>query len=140
MIEFRALHRSDIGAAVKLWEVCELTRPWNDPAADAERALGGPSSTIIGSFAAGDLIGTAMTGWDGHRGWVYYLAVDKDFRRWGIGRKLIRHCEDWLGQFGAPKIQLMVRNENSNAARFYEGIGYEEDSFRIFCRRLGRSR
>tara|TARA_B110001454_G_scaffold61214_1_gene59691 strand:+ start:1677 stop:2150 length:474 start_codon:yes stop_codon:yes gene_type:complete len=140
VIEFRPLVSSDIGEAVELWEACELTRPWNDPVADAERALGGPCSTIIGAFAAGHLIGTAMTGWDGHRGWIYYLGVDKDFRRWGIGRKLILHCEEWLGQFGAPKIQLMVRSENDAAARFYEAIGYEENSFRLFYRRLGRSR
>lgn len=137
-IEFRTLAASDVSDAVKLWEACELTRPWNDPVADAERSLGGPSSTIIGSFAAGHLIGTAMTSRDGHRGWIYYLAVDKDFRRWGIGRKLIWHCEEWLGQFGAPKIQLLVRAENEAAARFYEAIGYEEDSFRIFYRRFDK--
>jgi len=67
-IEFRQLSESEIGDAVKLWEACGITRPWNDPAADAQRALEGPSSTIMASFAAGHLIGTAMCGWDGHRG------------------------------------------------------------------------
>ena len=94
MIGFRPLASSEIGEAVTLWEACGLTRPWNDPAADAERALHGPLSTIIGAFAGDHLIGTAMTGWDGHRGWIYYLGVEADFRRWGIGRKLIRACED----------------------------------------------
>lgn len=139
MIEFRPLASLEIGEAVALWEACGLTRPWNDPVADAERALAGPISTIFGAFAGDHLIGTAMTGWDGHRGWIYYLAVEKDFRRWGIGRKLIRACEDWLVQYDAPKVQLMVRAENSEVAQFYEAIGYEEESFRFFCRRL-RSR
>ena len=117
-IEFRLLDPSEISDAVMLWEVCGLIRPWNDPTADALRALEGPSSTIMASFAAGHLIGTAMCGWDGHHGWIYYLGVDNVFRRWGVGRKLIWHCEDWLSQFGAPKVQLMVRAENNEAARF----------------------
>lgn len=136
MIEFRPLEKSDIGDAVTLWEACGLTRAWNDPVADAERALDAPHSTIIGAFAGNHLIGTAMTGWDGHRGWIYYLGVEKDFRRWGIARKLIRGCEDFLAEFKAPKVQLMVRSDNSEAARFYEAIGYEEDTFRVFHRRL----
>lgn len=139
MIEFRPLASSETGEAVALWKACGLTRPWNDPAADAGRALDGPLSTIFGAFANGHLIGTAMTGWDGHRGWIYYLGVDADFRRWGIARKLIWACEEWLAQFDAPKVQVMVRTENGEAARFYEAIGYEEDTFRFFYRRL-RSR
>ena len=135
-IEFRPLAATEIGEAVRLWEGCGLTRPWNDPEADARRALDGPSSTIVASFAAEHLIGTAMCGWDGHRGWIYYLGVDTNFRCWGIGRKLIWHCEDWLGQFAASKIQLMVRTDNEAAARFYEVIGYEEDSFRFFYHRV----
>lgn len=136
MIEVRQLVSSEIGEAVALWEACGLTRPWNDSAADAERALKGPNSTIFSAFAGVHLIGTAMTGWDGHRGWIYYLGVEQDFRRWGLGRKLIRACEDWLGQFDAPKVQLMVRAEHDQAARFYDAIGYQEDSFRFFYRRL----
>lgn len=139
-IEIRPLVDADISAALSLWEVCELTRPWNDPEADARRALQGPSSTILGTFAGDHLVATAMTGWDGHRGWIYYFCVDRDFRRWGIGRKLVQACEEWLAQFGAPKVQLMVRPENSEAARFYEAIGYDEDAFRIFYRRTTAKR
>lgn len=135
-IEFRPLASTEIAQAVSLWEACGLTRPWNDPHADAERALGGPSSTILCSFVGERLIGTAMCGWDGHRGWIYYLGVDAEFRRWGIGRILVRHCEEWLARLGAPKIQLMVRTGNEDAARFYDAIGYDEDAFRVFYRRL----
>lgn len=129
MIEVRPLASSEVREAVKLWEACGLTRPWNDPAADARRALAGPSSTIIAAFASDRLVGTAMTGWDGHRGWIYYLAVESDFRRWGIARKLIQECEDWLARYEAPKVQLMVRTENGEAARFWEALGYEEETF-----------
>jgi ribosomal protein S18 acetylase RimI-like enzyme len=134
-IEFRPLAATEIGEAVRLWESCGRTRPWNDPAADARRALDGPSSAIFASFAAGHLVGTAMCGWDGHCGWIDYLGVDSDFRRFGFGRKLIWHCEDWLAQFGAPKVQLIVSSENKATARFLEAIGYEADSFGFFYRR-----
>lgn len=135
-IEFRTLVPDEVGDAVKLWDACGMTRPWNDPKSDARKALDGPTSTIIGAFAGPRLIGTAMCGWDGHRGWIYYLGVYADFRRWGIGRTLIAHCEEWLGRFDAPKIQLMVRADNAAAARFYDAIGYDEDQFRIFYRRI----
>ncbi|WP_340267286.1 GNAT family acetyltransferase [Sphingobium mellinum] len=135
MIEVRPLASSEVDEAVKLWDACGLTRPWNDPVADAQRALNGPASTIIGAFASGHLIGTAMTGWDGHRGWIYYLGVEADFRRWGVARKLIWTCEEWLAQFDVPKVQLMVRPDNDEAARFYNAIGYEEETFRVFSRR-----
>ncbi|CCW19406.1 putative acetyltransferase [Sphingobium indicum BiD32] len=137
-IELRTLVPGEVGDAARLWDACGLTRPWNDAAADARKALDGPASTIIGAFAGPRLIGTAMCGWDGHRGWIYYLGVDADFRRWGIGRKLIGHCEEWLGRFGALKVQLMVRADNADAARFYEAIGYDEDAFRFFYRRITR--
>lgn len=132
MIEVRPLTRSEVSEAIGLWRSCGLTRPWNDPAADAERALKGRFSTIIGALASGHLIGTAMTGWDGHRGWVYYLAVEDNFRRWDLDRNLIRACEDWLGQYDPPKIQLMVGPENDEAAGFYKPIGYGEETLRVF--------
>lgn len=137
-IEFRPLVATEIGEAVRFLETCGLTRPWNDPEADARRALDGPSSTIIASFAGVHLIGTAMCGWDGHRGWIYYLGVDDDFRRWGIRSKRVFKgiVEDWLGQFAVPNIQLMVRTDNEAAARFYEAVGYEEGSFRFYYRRV----
>jgi hypothetical protein len=101
MIEFRPLAKSENGDAVTLWEACSLTRPLNDPAANAGRALEGPHSTIIGALAGNHLLGTAMTGWDVHRRWIYYLGVEKD--RWAIGRKLIPGCEDWLAQLTLPR-------------------------------------
>ena len=113
-------------AAVALWERCGLTRPWNDPYADLDRALAGPSSTVLAAAdPAGGLVGTVMVGHDGHRGWMYYLAVDPARRRGGLGRMMMAAAETWLRNRGAPKVQLMVRTGNDEALAFYVRLGLE---------------
>ena len=90
-----------------------LARPWNDPAADVTRALASPTSTVLAALdEAGRLLGTAMVGHDGHRGWVYYLAVDPDLRGNGLGRQLMHASERWLRERDVPKLNLMVRTTN----------------------------
>ncbi|MGD0642818.1 MAG: GNAT family N-acetyltransferase, partial [Roseiarcus sp.] len=84
-VEIGALSVAEIEAAVALWEEAGLLRPWNDPLADIRLALAGPSSTVLAARAGGRLAATVMVGWDGHRGWIYYLAVAREFRRRGIG-------------------------------------------------------
>jgi ribosomal protein S18 acetylase RimI-like enzyme len=135
MIEIRPIESTEIDGAFVLWEACGLVRPRNDAAVDAARALKGQNSTIIGAFAGQHLIGTAMIGWDGPQGWISYLGVGKDFRRWGIGRKLVCECEDWFGQSAPSHIQLMARAENDEAARFYKAMGYAEETPGAFSRR-----
>ena len=116
---------ADIPALVALWEACGLTRPWNDPERDARLAIGGATSVILGLRDAGALIASVMTGFDGHRGWVYYLAVAPDRRRAGLGRTMMEAAEAWLRDRGAPKLQLMVRTDNADALGFYEALGLE---------------
>ena len=122
---------ADTPAVIALWEACGLTRPWNDPQADFAQALAGPASTILvvhdegGGAGQGDLAGSVMVGFDGHRGWVYYLAVAPGRRRSGLGRVLMAAAEVWLRARGAPKIQLMVRADNAAALGFYEALGLE---------------
>lgn len=135
-LALRPLVEAEIPAAVAVWKACRLVRPWNDPEADARRALAGPASTIIAAAFPERLIGTAMCGWDGHRGWVYYLGVVPGYRHRGIARALMHECEAWLAAHDAPKIQLMVREGNEEAVRFYRSIGYAEQQYRIFSRRL----
>jgi ribosomal protein S18 acetylase RimI-like enzyme len=121
-------HEADAPAVIALWEACGLTRPWNDPRADFTQALAGPSSTILvarGGAGEGGLSGSVMVGFDGHRGWVYYLAVAPGRRRSGLGRALMAAAEAWLRACGAPKIQLMVRADNEAALGFYEALGLE---------------
>lgn len=133
----RPLRRSEIAAAVALWDACGLTRPWNDPVQDAERALDGTTSTILAARSeAGDVVATVMVGVDGHRGWVYYLAVSPDMHRQGWGRKLMGAAEAWLREHGAPKVQLMVRSSNTAVVGFYTALGYSDQDTVVLGRFL----
>lgn len=130
------------GEAVVLWHECGLTRPWNDPVADLDRALAGPSSTVLACLADSDaavggrLLATVMVGHDGHRAWLYYLAVREDSRGQGLGRLLVRACEQWAHSRGVPKLQLMVRTGNEPVLAFYERLGYELNEVVVLGRRL----
>ena len=124
-IESVSAGRSD--DVVALWHAAGLTRPWNDPHADLMRALEGPASTVLAAQDDdGLLLGTALVGHDGNRGWVYYLAVQPDLRRRGLGRQLMNACEDWVHERGLPKINLMVRTTNIGVVAFYEQLGYKD--------------
>ncbi|MGY3529384.1 GNAT family acetyltransferase [Bradyrhizobium sp. USDA 4452] len=119
---------ADVGAVVALWQACGLTRPWNDPAADIALARRGPSSAILVGHSSGTIVATAMVGHDGHRGWVYYVAVDPNCQGKGLGRAIMAAAEDWLRNAGVPKLQLLVRRENAKAGGFYQSLGYEEST------------
>ena len=119
---------ADIPDVVALWQACGLTRPWNDPASDIALARRGPSSTVLLARAAGAIVATAMVGHDGHRGWVYYVAVDPNSQGKGLGRVMMAAVEDWLRAAGVPKLQLLVRRENAKAGAFYQSLGYEEST------------
>ncbi len=114
--------------AIALWEDCGLTRPWNDTRVDFRQALESPASTVLGGFHDGLLIASVMVGFDGHRGWVYYLAVDPAHRRRGLGTQMMTGAETWLRQLGARKLQFMVRGENASSLRFYETLGFEQQA------------
>lgn len=124
--------------AVALWDACGLTRPWNDPHADLTRAMGGPCSTVLAAVEDDVLTGTAMVGHDGHRGWVYYLAVRPDRRRAGLGRDLMNASERWLMQRKVPKINLMVRTTNTSVVAFYESLGYKDGEVLVLGKFLDR--
>lgn len=130
------LGRDEDLLVAQLWTRVGLTRAWNDPIADFHRALDGPTSTVLGARRDGALIGAVMVGHDGHRGWVYYLAVDSQYRGEGIGSALIAAAEQWLRNRGAVKIQLMVRSGNDDALGFYDKIGYEQNDVKVLSRRL----
>ena len=127
-------------SAVTLWQACGLTRPWNDPYADFTRAVEGPSSAVLGTYdAGGTLIGTAMVGVDGHRGWVYYVASAPDHRGEGIGRALMKAAEDWIIERGMPKVHVMVRRSNAAVMGFYDSLGYDEQDCVVLGRRFDGS-
>jgi ribosomal protein S18 acetylase RimI-like enzyme len=130
------LREDQVDAAIALWEAAGLTRPWNDPRADARLALAGPTSTILAGHLDGRLVATAMVGADGHRGWVYYLAVAADERNSGYGVAMMRAAEQWIVARGMPKLQLMVRAENAGVIAFYHAIGYRIEDTVVLSRRF----
>jgi ribosomal protein S18 acetylase RimI-like enzyme len=125
-----------IDDAVALWQEAGLTRPWNDSREDLRRAVGGPGSTILALVEGETLLATAMVGHDGHRGWVYYLAVAPAVQHQGHGRAMMDACEAWLAERGVPKLNLMLRGENTAALGFYAALGYSNDDVIVFSRRL----
>jgi ribosomal protein S18 acetylase RimI-like enzyme len=127
----------DAAAVIALWEACGLTRPWNPPAADFARAVAGPSSAVLVRRAGEAIAGSVMVGHDGHRGWVYYLAVAPNARRGGVGRALMAAAESWLRARDVPKIQLMVRQGNADATAFYAALGYAVQPVTVMGRMLG---
>jgi ribosomal protein S18 acetylase RimI-like enzyme len=131
-----AIEDADVAAIVSLWERCGLTRPWNDPAADIALARKGPNSTILIGREDEKIVASAMVGHEGHRGWVYYVAVDPDRRGHGLGRAIMNAAEDWLRQAGIAKLQLLVRQDNAKASAFYETIGYDEAAVTVFAKWL----
>lgn len=134
MSAIREAAPGDRDAVVALWRACGLTRPWNDPDADFDLALASAGSTVL--ICGDPVTASIMTGFDGHRGWVYYLAVDPTQRRSGLGRALMQAAEGWLAERGAPKIQLMVRSDNAEAMSFYAALGLETQSVAVLGRRL----
>ena len=150
-MQIAAITTADFESVIALWETTGLTRPWNPPAADLERALGTESATVLGVFAdAGNagaeitaterpgntLLGTVMVGHDGHRGWIYYLAVAPSEQGTGLGRMLMDAAEAWLVDHGAVKVQLMVRQTNVAVTGFYDRLGYADADVRVLAKRL----
>ena len=132
MINIRDLDAADRPFAVALWELCSLTVPWNDPVEDFNRAIANPTSKILGAFCEDELIATVMVGYEGHRGWVYYVAVAREYRRSGLAKQLMNAAEDWLRSIGAPKVMLMVREGNEPAESLYKALGYEISSVKTY--------
>ncbi len=135
-MKIRELERADASSAATLWTQAGLTRPWNDPEADFQRALSGMTSSVLGLKHDNELVGSVMVGYDGHRGWVYYLAVAEDHQGKGIGSELMRTAEEWLRERGAVKVQLMVRSQNELVLSFYEKVGYVISDVKVLSRWL----
>lgn len=135
-LEIAPIEDADVPAVVALWQACGLTRPWNDPEADIALARRSPNATILLGREEGRIVASAMVGHDGHRGWVYYVAVDPGRRAQGFGRAIMNAAEHWLRQTGIQKLQLMVRPENTRVRAFYESIGYDEQARIIYAKWL----
>lgn len=136
MISFRDIQEKDKESVVSLWKRCELTRDRNDPYKDIKFAREGKTSTVLVGIFEEHIVASVMVGHDGHRGVLYYLAVDPSFQKRGFGKAAVAAAETWLRERGVWKINLMVRSENEKAGRFYEHIGYEINPVQSFGKRL----
>lgn len=127
-MQIRPFDEADTETVVALWERCGLTRPWNDPRRDIERKLTVQRELfLVGVDHEEALVATAMAGYDGHRGWVYYVAVEPDRRGEGFGRQLMAEVERSLEAMGCPKANVQVRTGNERVRAFYERLGYTVD-------------
>lgn len=126
----------DESVVVELWHKCELTRPWNDPRTDIKRKLELDPELFLVGVIDNKVMATVMGGYDGHRGWVYYLAVDPNYQRNGYGQQMMEAIEDKLLAVGCPKINLMIRAENANVMKFYQSIGYNTEELVNMGKRL----
>ena len=137
-MQIRPFQDEDEDEVVALWERCGLLRPWNDPHKDIARKRRVQPELFLVCQIADKLVASVMAGYDGHRGWINYLAVDPLFRRRGIGRKLVDVVTPQLLSLGCSKINLQIRRENAEAIAFYERIGFSEDAVLSFGKRLER--
>ena len=139
-VEIRAYHASDEEAVIRLWTDCGLVVPWNDPHKDIQRKLRVQADLFLVGLAGERLVAAVMAGYDGHRGWINYLAVAPDLRRRGIGRRMVAQAESQLRALGCPKINLQLRPSNVDVVSFYEAIGYAADDVISMGKRLEADR
>lgn len=122
----RPYHEGDQENVIKLWDkVFPDSQPHNNPARDIKLKQQVQPELFLVAIMDGQLVGTAMAGFDGHRGWVYYLGVDPDFQRQRIGTALMKRVEDKLIGIGCPKLNLQIRANNAEMQAFYESLGYD---------------
>ncbi|MEN3752184.1 GNAT family acetyltransferase [Mangrovibacter yixingensis] len=124
-MEIRVFRQDDFEEVITLWERCELLRPWNDPEMDIERKMNHDPELFLVAEVGGEIVGSVMGGYDGHRGAAYYLGVHPEFRGRGIANALLNRLEKKLIARGCPKINLLVREENDSVLAMYEHLGYE---------------
>jgi len=137
-MQVRLFQDVDEDAVVAIWSRCGLLRPWNDPHKDIARKREVQRELFLVCEIDGELVASVMAGYDGHRGWINYLAVDPLFQRRGVGRALMEEVQHRLQSVGCSKINLQIRRENVEAIAFYERIGFSEDAVLSFGKRLDR--
>jgi ribosomal protein S18 acetylase RimI-like enzyme len=135
-MHIRPFQPTDETAVIDLWQRCELTRPWNDPHQDIQRKLKVQPELFLLGEIDGKVVASVMAGFDGHRGWVNYLAVCPTQRLRGLGRQLMEEVERRLTALGCPKLNLQVREGNQAVLAFYERLGYRVEPLSSLGKRL----
>lgn len=135
-VTVREITDDDVAQVVALWRACDLTRPWNDPERDIADARRNPTSTVLVALDDDSaVVGSVLAGYEGHRGWLYYVAVAPGLQGRGLGRRLVEAAEGWLRDAGASRVRLMVRSTNTAVRGFYATLGYTD----VECTVLGRT-
>ena len=136
VIEILSFRQEDEAPLIKLWERCELVVAWNDPSKDISRKVQlDPEGLLLGRHD-NSLLASVMAGYEGHRGWINYLAVDPEFRRKGLGRTMMKAAETYLEKFECPKINLQIRAQNDQVIEFYKSIGFLQEDVVNMGKRL----
>ncbi len=135
-MEIRPFQFADEDEVISLWDRCGLLRPWNNPRRDIARKLRVHPELFLVGVIGGRLVAVVMAGYEGHRGWVNYLAVAPEVRREGHGRKMMEEAERRLLELGCPKVSLQIRRVNGDVAAFYDRLGYKKDEVISMGKRL----
>ena len=135
-MNIRPFQDSDRVAVIALWRDCELVKPQNDPGRDIDRKLAVGPELFLVAEREGQIVASVMAGYEGHRGWINYLAVAPSSRRQGLGEAMMAAAEQALRAAGCPKINLQVRDTNLDVIAFYRAIGYLEDPVVSMGKRL----
>jgi ribosomal protein S18 acetylase RimI-like enzyme len=136
MMRIREFRASDEAAVIALWTACDLVRPWNDPHKDILRKLSHQPEMFLVGEEDGELVASVMAGYEGHRGWLNYLAVSPAYRNRSFGRQIVAEAERMLTERGCPKLNLQIRASNAAVIAFYARLGYARDEVVSLGKRL----
>lgn len=135
-MQIRAYQASDHDRVIELWRACDLVRPVNNPSCDIARKLQVRPELFIVGIVDAQVVASVMAGYEGHRGWINYLAVHPQYQRRGLGRRIMEAAEGLLKEAGCPKINLQVRTSNAAVIAFYKSLGYAVDDVISMGKRL----
>ena len=138
ILKIRAYNFKDEKNVIGLWEQCNLLTSSNNPKLDIKRKCQENIDLFFVGEVEDEVIATCMAGFDGHRGWIYYLAVHPEYQGNGFGKAIVKHAEDSLRNRGCPKIDLMVRDTNRKVIEFYERIGFSQEPVIVLGKRLNK--
>jgi len=136
MFTIRPFQSADEERVIDIWRACKLVVPWNEPSKDIGCKTAFQPDLFFVVLENKNVIGTVMAGYEGHRGWIHYLAVDPEFQGRGVGRLLMEHAEQRLKAMGCPKINLQVRTGNRAVIAFYRKLGYQVDEVVCMGKRI----
>ena len=135
-MKIRCFQSVDETAVIALWKRCDLVRPWNAPHRDICRKLKVNPEWFLVGLVDGRIVATVMAGYEGHRGWLNYLAVAAEFQRRGLARAMVAEAERLLRKAGCPKVNLQIRTSNQAVIEFYRPLGYSVDDVVSMGKRL----